>query len=180
MSTMPRTDADVSHPKSIRNMVGRRHQVSFTYEVGREKIREFAQAVQDDHLAHVDDAAGCELGYGGVIAPITFVSVFGTAILPELFAHLLIGYGIGDILHSDQQMVLHGPLRVGDVLSSDLCLESFRQAGGSDIMVTVNDVTDAYGTPIVTTRTTFVARTGGHDNAARFGERLNGVMRREA
>ncbi|WP_072803069.1 FAS1-like dehydratase domain-containing protein [Rhodococcoides yunnanense] len=159
-------------------MVGAHHLVPFTYEIGREKVREFAKAVHDDHPAHFDDSAGHELGHGGAIAPVTFVSVIGTAILPELFANLLLGYGIGDILHSDQQMHLHRPIRIGDVLRSDLCLESFRQSSGSDIMVTANDMTDAAGELVATTKTTFVARTGGNPDGAALGYALSAIMRR--
>lgn len=158
-------------------MVGAHHIVSFAYEIGREKIKEFARAVKDGHPAHFDDIAGRELGHGGIIAPITFVSVIGTAILPELFDNLLIGYGIGDILHSDQQIVLHRPIRIGDVLGSDLCLESFRQSSGSDIMVTLNTMTDGFGEPVATTRTTFVARTGGHPEGADLSGVLDQIMR---
>lgn len=177
MSTSSIDQADVSDSRTIWDMVGEHHHVTWTYEIGREKIKEFARSVHDDHPAHFDDATGRELGHGGVIAPITFVSVIGTAILPELFENLLIGYGLGDILHSDQQIKLQRPLRVGDVLSSDLSLESFRQSSGSDIMVTVNNMSDAFGEQVVMTRTTFVARTGGHpDGGAGIGDLLGNIM----
>ncbi|MBY6410903.1 MaoC family dehydratase N-terminal domain-containing protein [Rhodococcus sp. BP-252] len=174
MSTVSISPSATGH---ILDRVGAHHVVSFTYEIGREKIKEFARAVQDDHLTHFDDGAGRELGHDGVIAPVTFVSVIGTAVLPELFENLLIGYGIGDILHTDQQIKLHRPLRAGDVLSSDLSLESFRQSGGSDIMVTANDITDASGELVATTKTTFVARTGGNPESENFQGVLDGVLR---
>ncbi|OZC52967.1 acyl dehydratase [Rhodococcus sp. RS1C4] len=184
MSTVSLIDHEVSEPRSIRDLVGAHHFATFTYEVGREKIREFARAVHDDHPAHVDDAAGHELGHDGIIAPVTFVAVIGAAVLPELFENLLIGYGLKDILHSDQQILLHRTIRTGDILGSDLCLESFRQAGGSDIMVTRNEICDSAGEPVVTTRTTFVARTDERrDNGVTaaddgFGSLLDGIMRR--
>ncbi|MGA9871790.1 MAG: MaoC family dehydratase N-terminal domain-containing protein [Rhodococcus sp. (in: high G+C Gram-positive bacteria)] len=172
------THAEATDRRTIWDMVGARHRVGFSYEVGREKIKEFARSVHDDHPVHVDDCTGRDLGHGGVIAPVTFVSVIGTAVLPELFAHLLLGYGLGDILHSDQQILLHRPIRVGDVLSSNLCLESFRQAGGSDIMVTANDIVDTFDEPVATTKTTFVARTGGRGDDNGIGDLLDAIMRR--
>lgn len=178
MSTIALTEFELPTPRTIWDMVGKHHIAASAYEIGREKIREFARSVHDDHPAHTDDEAARKLGHGGIIAPVTFVSIIGTAVLPELFANLLIGYGLGDILHSDQQMVLHRPIRVGDILTSDLCLESFRQAGGSDIMVTANDITDAFGEPVATTKTTFVARTGGRGDDGGFGDLLDGIMRR--
>nr|WP_296764311.1 MaoC family dehydratase N-terminal domain-containing protein [Rhodococcus sp. (in: high G+C Gram-positive bacteria)] len=178
MSTLSLPEADLNAPNTIWDMVGAHHLVGFSYEIGREKIKEFARAVHDDHPAHTDDEAGRELGHGGIIAPVTFISVIGTAVLPELFANLLIGYGLGDILHSDQQIVLHRPVRVGDIISSDLCLESFRQSSGSDIMVTANEMSDRFGEPVATTKTTFVARTGGRGDDGGVGDLLDAIMRR--
>lgn len=146
------------------------------YEVGREQIREFARAIHDDHPAHRSEQAAAELGYRSLVAPVTFASVIGTRLLPELFEHLLIGYRVSDVLHTDQQLILHRPMLVGDVLHSDLSLESFRQAAGSDVMVTTNTMTDAYGKAVLLTRTTFVARTGGFQDA-RIDAVLAGVMR---
>ncbi|OZD04970.1 hypothetical protein CH275_11255 [Rhodococcus sp. 06-235-1A] len=146
------------------------------YEVGREQIREFARSVHDDHPAHRLETAAAGLGYSTLIAPVTFVSVIGTRLLPELFAHLLIGYSVSDVLHTDQQILLRRPLRVGDRVSSDLCLESFRQSAGSDVMVTSNTVTDKEGIEVITCRTTFVARTGGYTDPA-IATALRNLMR---
>ena len=43
--------------------VGHYYRVDDTYQVGREKVREYARAVQDTHPAHWDPAAAAELGY---------------------------------------------------------------------------------------------------------------------
>ena len=43
--------------------VGHFYQMDGTYLVGREKLREYARAVQDDHPAHWDVGAAAELGY---------------------------------------------------------------------------------------------------------------------
>ena len=52
---------------------GRTYPPTPAYEVGREKIREFAEAVGDTHPAYVDREAARELGHADVIAPPTFV-----------------------------------------------------------------------------------------------------------
>ncbi len=56
-------------------LVGRHYQMVDHYEVGREKIREFARAVQDPHPAHWREDAAAALGYDALIAPLTFPSV---------------------------------------------------------------------------------------------------------
>jgi acyl dehydratase len=59
---------------ALESRVGHYYQVDDTYRVGREKVREYARAVQDYHPAHWDVAAAAELGYSGLVAPLTFTS----------------------------------------------------------------------------------------------------------
>ncbi|PWS52277.1 hypothetical protein DLE01_06255, partial [Streptomyces sp. FT05W] len=55
------------------SFVGRTYPPTPAYEVGREKIREFAEAVGDTNPAYTDPEAAKALGYSDVIAPPTFV-----------------------------------------------------------------------------------------------------------
>ncbi|WP_424809699.1 (3R)-hydroxyacyl-ACP dehydratase subunit HadA [Rhodococcus sp. 27YEA15] len=142
-------------------MVGHHYRAEDFYEVGREKVREFARAVQDAHPAHHDEAAAKGLGYDGLIAPVTFVAIVGAIAQRRLFDEIITGYDLSQILQTDQRLVLHKPMKVGDRLFCDVYLDSFRQAAGSDIIVTKNIVTDQDGEEVVTTWTTLVARTGG-------------------
>lgn len=141
-------------------LIGRHHRVT-GYEVGREKIREYSRAVQDSHPAHYREDAAHQLGYVGLIAPVTFVSILGSLAIEELFVRVLVGYDLSQMMHTDQQLILHRPVQVGDRLDCDVCLESFRQMGGTDIIVTRNLITDQHEDPVATTRTTLIARTGG-------------------
>ncbi len=59
---------------ALESRVGHYYQVDDTYRVGREKVREFARAVQNYHPAHWNVAAVAELGYSGLVAPLTFTS----------------------------------------------------------------------------------------------------------
>ena len=55
------------------SFVGRSYPPTEPYEVGREKIREFAEAVGDPNPAYIDPEAAKALGHPDVIAPPTFV-----------------------------------------------------------------------------------------------------------
>ena len=59
---------------TIESRVGHYYQMDGTYLVGREKLREYARAVQDYHPAHWDVAAAADLGYSDLVAPLTFTS----------------------------------------------------------------------------------------------------------
>ncbi|QNG21450.1 acyl dehydratase [Rhodococcus triatomae] len=142
-------------------MVGHHYRVEDFYEVGREKVREYARAVQDTHPAHHDEAAAKGLGYDGLLAPLTFISLVGILAQRRLFETVITGYDLSQIMQTDQRLVFHKPIQAGDRLVCDVYLDSFRQMGGSDIIVTKNVVTDQNEDLVQTTWTTLVARTGG-------------------
>ena len=54
------------------SFVGRTYPPTAAYEVGREKIREFAEAIGDPNPAYTDPDAAKALGHPDVIAPPTF------------------------------------------------------------------------------------------------------------
>lgn len=141
-------------------MVGHHYRVTDFYEIGREKIREYARAVLDGHPAHHDEDAARGLGYDGLIAPLTFVSIVGMLAQRKLFEEVVTGYDLSQIMQTDQRLVFHRPLKAGDRLICDVYLESFRQAAGSDIIVTKNIISDVNGELVQTTWTTLVARSG--------------------
>ncbi|WP_305095347.1 (3R)-hydroxyacyl-ACP dehydratase subunit HadA [Prescottella sp. R16] len=142
-------------------MVGHHYRVTDFYEIGREKIREYARAVLDMHPAHHDEAAAKGLGYDGLIAPLTFVSIVGMIAQRKLFEEIVTGYDLSQIMQTDQRLEFHRPLQAGDRLICDVYLESFRQVAGSDIIVTKNIISDVNGELVQTTWTTLVARSGG-------------------
>lgn len=142
-------------------MVGHHYRVADFYEVGREKVREFARAVQDNHPVHHDEDVARGFGYDGLVAPLTFVSIVGMLAQRKLFEEIVTGYDLSQILQTDQRLVFHRPIVVGDRLVCDVYLDDFRQAAGSDIITTKNIITDLNDEPVITSWTTLVGRTCG-------------------
>ncbi|MEU7634199.1 fused (3R)-hydroxyacyl-ACP dehydratase subunits HadA/HadB [Nocardia sp. NPDC049220] len=142
-------------------MVGHHYRVDDYYEVGREKVREYARAVQDYHPAHWDEDVAQEYGYDNLLAPVTFISLVGILAQRKLFEQVVTGYDLSQILQTDQILELHRPIKVGDQLTCDVYLHSFRQAFGGDIIVTKNIVTAQNDELVLTTYTTLVGRSGG-------------------
>ena len=136
--------------------VGTHHRFRDFYEVGREKVREYARAVQDLHPAHWSEEAATELGHDTALAPLTFVAVLG---LQRMFDEILTGYDLSQVLHTDQTFEFHQPLKVGDRLVCDCYLDSFRQMAGTDIVRLKNVVSNQDGQLLQTAYTTIVART---------------------
>jgi len=141
-------------------MVGHHYRVDDYYEVGREKVREYARAVQDYHPVHWDEDAAQDYDYDGLIAPLTFISLVGILAQRKLFETVVTGYDLSQIMQTDQVLEFHRPIRVGDQLTCDVYLHSFRQAFGGDIIVTKNIVTAQNDELVLTTYTTLVGRSG--------------------
>lgn len=141
-------------------MVGHHYRVDDYYEVGREKVREYARAVQDYHPVHWDENLAQQYGYNGLLAPLTFISLVGILAQTKLFEKVVTGYDLSQIMQADQTLEFHRPIQVGDQLVCDVYLHSFRQApGGADMIVTKNIVTSR-DELVLTTYTTLAGRSG--------------------
>jgi acyl dehydratase len=137
--------------------VGHYYQVDDTYQVGREKVREFARAVQDYHPAHWDVAAAAELGYSDLVAPLTFTSAPAMAANRYLFESVVIGYEM--YLQTEEVFEQHRPIVAGDELHIDVELSSVRRIAGRDLITVTNTFTDTAGERVHTLHTTVVGVT---------------------
>ncbi|MGY0498205.1 fused (3R)-hydroxyacyl-ACP dehydratase subunits HadA/HadB [Nocardia sp. FBN12] len=152
--------------------VGQSYRSSDCYVVGREKIREFARAVQDDHPVHRSEDAAHDHGYSGLVAPLTFVSVPAFLAQIEMFDRVAQAYDLSQIMQTDHSLVFHRPILAGDALRFEVELESARKAFGGDIFCFKCSVTDQHGDEVVTTRTSFVGRPEVNLAAARICDGL--------
>jgi acyl dehydratase len=130
------------------------------YEVGREKIREYATAVKNEDPSFFDEEAAADLGYDGLLAPLTFISVFGYQAQSAFFANANIGIQDAKIVQVDQELKFLLPIKAGDRLYCDVYVHSIRQAHGTDIIVTKNIVTNEQGDVVQETYTTLAGRAG--------------------
>ncbi|WP_439956257.1 fused (3R)-hydroxyacyl-ACP dehydratase subunits HadA/HadB [Nocardia salmonicida] len=133
------------------------------YEVGREKIREYARAVQDFHPAHWSEDAAGELGYSGLIAPTTFISTAAMLANRRLLEIIMTGYAV--IVQTDQVFEMHKPVLTGDRLISDVELASVRSIAGKDLLTITNTFTDQTGDVVQVMHTTVVGITSEDVNA---------------
>src|SRR3954462_2502869 len=137
--------------------VGHYYQMDETYLVGREKVREYARAVQDYHPAHWDVSAAAALGYPDLVAPMTFTSTPAMACNQRMFESVVIGYDM--YLQTEEVFEQHRPIVAGDELRIDVELSSVRRIAGRDLITVTNTFTDAAGERVHTLHTTVVGVT---------------------
>jgi len=165
----------VAHALSL---VGRRFRVSDYYEVGREKVREYARSVQDYHPIHWDDDIAKDYGYPSLVASPTFSCLLGS-VAQKALAEILTGYDLTTAIQTEQVLDFHRPFTVGDRLTSNIVLRSFRQAFGGDLLVIENKVTNQDDKLMLTAATSLIARTGPVERNDKLVELMTGIIRRD-
>ncbi|NEC10194.1 MaoC family dehydratase N-terminal domain-containing protein [Streptomyces sp. SID7909] len=140
------------------SFVGRTYPPTAPYEVGREKIREFAEAVGDAHPAYTDPEAAKALGHADVIAPPTFVFSITFKAAGQVIEDPQLGLDYSRVVHGDQKFVYVRPVRAGDRLSAVSTIEAVKSMAGNDILDVRGDVHDESGELVVTAWTKLVAR----------------------
>jgi acyl dehydratase len=156
--------AAAAEASALEARVGHHYQMDHTYLVGREKVREYARAVQDYHPAHWDVAAAAELGYSGLVAPLTFTSVPGMTCNRRMFESVVVGYDT--YLQTEEVFEQHRPIVAGDELVVDVELTSVRRTAGRDFITVTNTFTDTDGERVHTLHTTVVGVTAEDINPA--------------
>ena len=84
-----------------------------SYAVGREKVREFASAVGEDHPLHHDPEAARSAGYADVVAPPMFVVVYSSRALAGALFDPEVGIDFARMVHGGQEFVWGPPVVAG-------------------------------------------------------------------
>jgi acyl dehydratase len=140
------------------SFVGRKYPPTPPYEVGREKIREFAEAIGDPNPVYQDVEAARALGHPDVIAPPTFPIVLSMRAGAQVVGDPELGLDYSRVVHGEQRFVYARPVRAGDRLTVTVSVESIRSAAGNDLLTTRGEVATVDGEPVLTAYSTLVAR----------------------
>jgi acyl dehydratase len=90
-----------------------------TYAVGREKVREYATAVGEEHPLHHDPETARAAGFADVVAPPMFAAVYcGPAIWPALLDPET-GIDFARMVHGGQSFTWHAPVVAGDEITTE-------------------------------------------------------------
>lgn len=129
-----------------RDLIGRSYDSVGSFEVSREHIRRFAQAIGDTNPAYTDPEAAKALGHPDVIAPPTFLTTVGMSLAgrgPISDPELGLDYSL--VVHGEQRFVHHRPVRPGDVLTAKTTIEGIRDAGTNELMKMRMDISTTDG-----------------------------------
>jgi acyl dehydratase len=128
--------------------------------VGREKIREFAKAVQSVSPLNYDVFAAQAAGYADVIAPPTLAVFIQERSLGPVLADAEVGIDFSRVVHGDQRFLHVRPIVAGDELTGVLEIASIKTLG-AHAMVTMNTEIFNNGDELVCTAVSTLVVRGG-------------------
>jgi acyl dehydratase len=138
------------------DIIGTHYRYPDYYLVGREKIREYARAIQSDDPLHYSEEAAKAAGYPDVVAPLTFIAIPGRQVQLDIFRNFDVGINIARVIHRDQKIQFHRRIVAGDKLFFDSWLDSVVESFGTVISELRSEVTDEDGKPVMTTVVTMI------------------------
>ncbi len=101
-----------------------------TYEVGAEKVREYAAAVGHGEAVHADRDAARAAGFRDVVAPPMFAVVYSAPALAPAILDPEVGINFAAMVHGSQEFVWGEPVCSGDVIeTSATCQEIYEKDG---------------------------------------------------
>ncbi len=137
---------------------GRTYPPTWVYEVSREKIKEFADAIGDANPIYRGVDAAQAAGHKDVIAPPTFVTIINLRAINVIIHDPELGLDYGRMVHADQTFQYARPVRAGDRLTIATEVEDITARLGNDFLTIRAEINTEDGELVCTTRATLVVR----------------------
>jgi len=89
-----------------------------TYDVCREKIKEYAKAIKNPDPHYLDEEFAKKSKYGCIIAPPTFCVVFGAKLIEPIFNDNELNLNLAMLVHGEQEFEFYEVVKDRDVITS--------------------------------------------------------------
>lgn len=140
------------------SFIGRSYPPAGSYEVSREKIAEFADAIGDSSPLYRDVEAAKAAGYPDVVAPPTFLTIINLASINAIVADPELGLDYSRMVHGDQRFTHHRAIHAGDRLLLTTHIDDIFSRAGNDFLNVRADVSTVEGEQVCTTNAQLVVR----------------------
>ena len=129
-----------------------------TYEVGREKIREYATVLGFENQVHFDREAARAAGFRDVVAPPMFAVVYSSpAMAPAMFDDE-VGMNFAAMVHGGQQFEWGEPACSGDEITTTTRCASIEEKDGKGFYVFETNSVNQGGEQVVKGTWTLIVR----------------------
>ena len=140
------------------NVQGKKYPETAPYLVGREKVREFANAVFSTNPINHDLFAAQAAGYPDLVAPPTFAVLIQECSLHTVIADPEADIDFSRVVHGDQRFIHKRPIVAWDELTSVLEVDSVKSLGAHSMITFKTDILDRNKNLVCTAISTLVVR----------------------
>jgi acyl dehydratase len=137
---------------------GKTYPKTAPYEIGREKIREFAIAIGDGNPVYSDEEAAKAAGYKDLVAPPTFLTVLNFKYSPQIVLDPELGLDYSRVVHGSQEYELVRPLHPGDRLVAEAKISDIFAKGKNEFLIIDAEIFTEEGEKVAVARGTIVSR----------------------
>jgi acyl dehydratase len=130
------------------------------YEVSREKIREFVQALNERRAVYRHSEAARQAGYRDVVAPPMFAVVYTTEPVLAAVRHRDLGVDMRRVVHAAQRFEWDEPVCAGDVITTEVELVDVGERGRNKVLTFTSASRNQDGRDTARGRWTIVVRGG--------------------
>jgi len=116
-----------------------------TYEVGLEKIREYARAVGETNPVNLEREAALAAGFRDVVAPPMFCVVYSAPAMGPAVLDPDVGINLAAMVHGSQEFVWGEPVCAGDVITTQPRLADAYEKDGRGFYVFMSESTNQDG-----------------------------------
>ena len=120
-----------------------------TYAVGREKIREYANAIGAENPVHHDRGAAQAAGYRDVVAPPMFCVVYSAPAIGPGVLDPDVGINLAMMVHAGQEFVWGEPVCAGDEITTTAKVTEIYERDGKGFYVFESVSTNQDGDEVV-------------------------------
>ena len=107
----------------------------YVYEVGKEKIREYAQAVGEDSPIYFEREAATAEGFRDLPAPPMFAVVYSRGAMSTALFDPEVGIDFSMLVHGGQEFVWGEPVCAGDTISTTVEVKDIYEKGSMKFYV---------------------------------------------
>jgi acyl dehydratase len=130
------------------------------YEVGREKIREYAYAVGEQDAIYHDGEAARAAGFRNVVAPPMFCVVYSARAMGPAILDPEVGINLGLMVHGSQEFEWGEPVVAGDVITTQATIKDLYEKGSMEFYVWETESKNQDGRTTVKATWTNIVRAG--------------------
>jgi acyl dehydratase len=131
----------------------------FKYEIGLEKIKEYAFAVGETNPHYTDEEFASKTPFGSVVAPPMFAVVYQKSVAENALLDKELSLNLMMLVHGEQEFEFHNLVKPGDVILTEGRISEYYEKDGKDF-IAVEALSKRNGQLVTTGRFLFVIRGG--------------------